>query len=267
VLVVADLLSRLDFECTLRFVLFTGEEQGLRGSAAYAADIAAAGEDVRAVLNLDMIAYNSDTDPIVDLHARSTVSGSLAIAETFSQVVATYDLDLTPDIFVDHWLGNFSDNRSFWLQGYPAILAIEDYDDFTPFYHTLGDALDTLDLDYFTEFVRAGVGTFAHLGCLPSTGLLTGTVTALDTGLPLSATVIASASVQAFTATTGAGGHYSLTLPVGTFTARALPDRFDYLPGMVTDTVIHANQATVQHFSLALRSYYLYLPALYKWSK
>ena len=266
VLVAADVLSQLDFDCTLRFVLFTGEEQGLRGSAAYAAAIAAAGEDVRGVLNLDMIGYNSDAVPTIDLHAHSAITDSVSIAEAFSQVVSLYDLDLAPEILIDHWLGNYSDNKSFWNQRYPAILAIEDYDDFTPYYHTVSDTLDTLDLDYFTEFVRAGVGTFAHLGCL-STGLLTGTVTDLETGWPLSSTLSAVATNYAYTTTTRADGLYSLTLPAFTFTLHAQANRPGYQPGSITNVIIRGNATTVQDFALEPWPHRFLIPVLIKQSQ
>ncbi|MGD8794296.1 MAG: hypothetical protein PVF47_17230, partial [Anaerolineae bacterium] len=48
--------------------------------------------------------------------------------------------------------------------GYVAIMGIEDLLDFNPYYHTVNDRLNFLDLAYFTEFVKAGVGTFAHMG-------------------------------------------------------------------------------------------------------
>ena len=69
---------------------------------------------------------------------------------------------------VSYTIGNQSDNSSFWKQGYPAIMAIEDYyGDFTPYYHTKNDLYSNLDLDYFTSMIKAAVGTFAHMtGCL-----------------------------------------------------------------------------------------------------
>jgi hypothetical protein len=261
VLVAADLLNHIDFDCTLRFVLFTGEEQFLRGSAAYAAAITAEGDDVRGVLNLDMIGYNSDADPIVDLHAQSAVPGSTEIAETFSQVVAIYGLDLTPEIVLDHYRGNYSDNKSFWDQGFPAILAIEDHNDETPYYHTTNDRIDTLDLDYFVEFVRAGVGTFAHMGCL-STGRLTGTVTALDTGVSLPALVTASAQNGVYTTTANAQGYYTLTLPAYTFTAQASSPHFS--PAVIEDVVVLAGQTTVEHFVLEPWPFGLFIPTVLK---
>ncbi len=261
VLIAAELLGQLDLDCTLRFVLFTGEEQGLQGSAVYARDIAAAGDDVRGVINLDMIGYNSDTAPIIDLHARSAIPASLVLAETFSQVVAAYDLNLIPGILVNAWQGDYSDNKSFWDQGYSAILAIEDEDDFSPYYHTVNDTLYTLDLEYMTEFVRAGVGALAHLAHVADTGTLTGAVTDGATGLPLSSTVTAFALDRAYTTTTsGAGGYYSLTLPAYTFTLYAQANMDNYQPAVVTNVVVLANETTVQALVIEPWLYRFFIP-------
>jgi hypothetical protein len=170
-ILLAQVLSQYEWDCTLRFGVWTGEEQGLLGSRAYAMRAAAGEENIAGVLNLDMIGYNSDSLPIIDLHARSWLPDSVALAHLYDDVVTAYQLDLTPHILVDYSLGNYSDNKSFWDQGYAAILAIEDDDDFTPFYHSTSDRLDTLDLDYFTEAVRAAVATTAHMsGCLIPAG-------------------------------------------------------------------------------------------------
>jgi hypothetical protein len=262
VLIAAELLGQLDLDCTLRFVLFTGEEQGLQGSAVYAGDIAAAGDDVRGVINLDMIGYNSDEDPEIDLHARSAIPASLVLAETFSQVIAAYDLNLIPDILVNIWQGDYSDNKSFWDQGYSAILAIEDDDDFSPYYHKTGDTLDTLDLEYMTEFVRAGVGALAHLAHVADTGTLTGAVTNGATGLPLSSTVMAVALDRVYTTTSGAGGYYSLTLPAYTFTLYAQANMANYQSAVVTNVVVLANGTTVQALVIEPWLYRLFMPII-----
>ncbi len=168
VLVAADLLSHYRFERTVRYVLFTGEEQGMLGSDAYAAAVAAAGENVVAVYNMDMIAWDSDSDPTLRLHTRSANPGrsqDLVIAQTFSDVLTAYGLSssLTPIITPDD--EPYSDHASFWDQGYPAVLAIEDdYDDFNPFLHTTNDRLSRLNMTYFTNYVKASVGLAAHLG-------------------------------------------------------------------------------------------------------
>jgi Zn-dependent M28 family amino/carboxypeptidase len=164
VLMAARLLAPHDFAHTVRFVLFTGEEQGLHGSAAYAADCAARGEDIEGVVNLDMIGYNSDATPVIDLYARTDVAGSLELTRLFSEVVGIYGLNLVPDRFSDTGPVNQSDQASFLNQGYPAFLAIEDVDDFTPYYHSVWDTLATIDLDYYADFTRAAIATIAHLG-------------------------------------------------------------------------------------------------------
>ena len=59
VLVAADILSQYRWGCTLRFAFWTGEEQGLLGSAAYAQRSRNQSENIAGVLNLDMIAWNT----------------------------------------------------------------------------------------------------------------------------------------------------------------------------------------------------------------
>ena len=71
-----------------------------------------------------------------------------------------------PNRFTDVGPIHVSDQWSFLEQGYPAFLAIEDMDDFTPYYHTTLDTLSTLDLDYYVDYTRAAVATIAHLGQL-----------------------------------------------------------------------------------------------------
>jgi Zn-dependent M28 family amino/carboxypeptidase len=169
VLMAARLLAPYRFAHTVRFVLFTGEEQGLLGSAAYAAVCAARGEDIRGVVNLDMIAYNSDEDRIIDLYDHTDVPTSLDLTHLFSDVVGVYGLNLVPNRFTDVYPIGASDQWSFIEQGYPAFLAIEDMDDFTPDYHTSADRLSTLDLEYYADFTRAAIATIAHLGRRVST--------------------------------------------------------------------------------------------------
>ena len=90
VLLAAELLAHYNFDATLRFVLFTGEEQGLYGSAAYAQLVQ--NQDIRGVLNMDMIAWDNLGGPDMDIHSRSTVPGNTALANLFADVVSAYEL-------------------------------------------------------------------------------------------------------------------------------------------------------------------------------
>ena len=152
------------FDPTLIFALWTGEEQGLLGSADWASWASSSGMDIQGVLNLDMIAYNSTgSAPILDLHARTDLPATVTLANLFADVAGAYVLDLAPEVLINQSTGDYSDNASFWDHGYPAILAIEDDDDLTPYYHTTSDTLASLNLPYFTAFAKASLGTFLHL--------------------------------------------------------------------------------------------------------
>lgn len=169
VLLAADILSQYRWNCTLRFSLWTGEEQGLLGSNAYAQRASDNGEQIVGVLNLDMIGWDGMAGPDMDLHAnQADVPASMQLAELFAEVVEAYNVNLQPEI-IPAGIGR-SDHVSFWSHGYAAILGIEDYapdgHDFNPYYHTTQDLLQHLDMDYFTEFATASVGTFAHMGGL-----------------------------------------------------------------------------------------------------
>jgi PKD repeat protein len=241
VLLAADILSNYNFDCTLRYVLFTGEEQGLYGSAAYAQEAFNNNEDIQAVLNLDMIGYNSDDAPVIELHTRPGNTGDQAIATLFTDVIATYNIDLTAEI-ISPGTGA-SDHASFWDYGYPAILAIEDYQDFTPYYHTTGDLLSTLDINYFTNFVKAAVGTIAHMGCLAS-GKLEGRVSDAQTSTPISAASIEAThtSAQIWYTTSLTDGSYQLNLPAGEYSVTANAD--GYVPFNVSGISVSGNQTT-----------------------
>ncbi|HSJ53025.1 MAG TPA: M28 family peptidase, partial [Anaerolineae bacterium] len=172
VMTAADLLAGHTFDRTLRFLLFTGEEQGLVGSAAYAQDSKDAGEDVVAVLNMDMIGWDDNDDGALYLETRRTSSAGypadLAIANVFVQVISSYGLDSVLEPHIDPCSDAYVDSWSFWSIGIPSVTAIEDWDweELNPYPHTAGDTVSTLNLEYYTYNVKAVAGTAAHLALL-----------------------------------------------------------------------------------------------------
>ena len=161
VLRAAQIMGPATFDKTIKFICFTGEEQGLIGSYAYAEAAASRGDTIDAVVNLDMIAYESNDDDVFELHA-GTTEASGAIADAFMDVNTVYGLGLVPEKITTGATSS-SDHAAFWYYGYPAILAIEDFQDFTPYYHTVGDRVSTLDPGYFTRLAKAAIGTVATL--------------------------------------------------------------------------------------------------------
>lgn len=166
VLQAAEILAPYHFDATVRFVLFTGEEQGLYGSAAYAQLVQS--QDVRGVLNMDMIAWDSTGGPNMDLHANSSVAGSMALAQVFADVVNAYTINLAPAIYSNG--SSASDHASFWNVGIPAFLVIENYRsdppvaaDFNAYYHTSNDRTAYYNQTFLTDMTKASVATFAHM--------------------------------------------------------------------------------------------------------
>lgn len=246
-LVAADILSQYQWDCTLRFAFWTGEEQGLIGSDAYARRASQRNENILGVINLDMIGWNTPgSPPDIDLHANANLPATLDLANLFADVIAVYGLNLIPQILPDGTTA--SDHASFWNRGYTAILGIEDYrgspNDFNPYYHTSNDQLSRLDMAYFTDYVRAAVAATAHMsGCL-RTGQLQGQVTAGHDGSPIvgaAVTVTRTVGYQGQAATDGAG-QFAVTVPAGSYVVQA--SAYGYLPATVTGLTVDSGAVT-----------------------
>ncbi len=183
VMMAAQILSQYWFERTIRFVFFTGEEQGLLGSSRYAAAAQAAGDNIVGVFNMDMIGWDQLDGPTLRLHTRTSGSAGypddLAIATMFNDVVSVYGLSGSLSPIIDSDGITASDHASFWSRGYPAILAIEDdQDDFNQYYHTTNDKREHLNMGYMTAYIKASLGTVAHFA-VPSSAPCQQNMTAL----------------------------------------------------------------------------------------
>jgi hypothetical protein len=244
-LLAADILSQYRWGCTLRFAFWTGEEQWMLGSYAYAERTAQNNEDLRGYLNLDMLGWNTPgSQPGIDLIYSENIPPSLALAELFASVVDGYALELVAEIINDPSGG--SDHLAFWDFGFNAILAIEDEADFNPYYHEAGDTPGHLDLTYFTDYVKASLGTFAHLtGCLIEQGIgqIDGHITS-GGGAPIAgATITAEDSYgQQYQTTTDPAGYYTRTLVTDIYTVTA--SAYAYQPVTVSGVDILSNTLT-----------------------
>jgi hypothetical protein len=140
VLECARILSQYQFDYTLTFIAFAGEEQGLYGSDAYASEAAARGDDIIGMIAVDMIGYLAGGD-VMDLDIIDNAS-SLWMRNLAFDVSATYVPSLPT---VDGSLpgGASSDHASFWSAGYDAILFFEDTGNYSPYIHTTNDVVGT----------------------------------------------------------------------------------------------------------------------------
>jgi hypothetical protein len=160
VLLGAELLQPHSFRRTIRFVAFTGEEQGLFGSDHYAALVAASGDSVVGVVNLDMIAYFASRRR-VDIEGE-TFCGT--IMQVMTDACARYTTVGTALV----WSPWGSDHVSFSDRGMPAFLAIESDWASYPCYHKTSDTYDKNLGVFGAEIARASVATAAHLAQIVS---------------------------------------------------------------------------------------------------
>jgi hypothetical protein len=134
----ARILSNYQFNYTLKFVAFGGEEFGLYGSEGFASDAAAAGDDIIAAICIDMIGYVAGGDAM-DLDVVDNAS-----SEWIRDIAMSVGADYVPGFsIVDGTIpgGASSDHASFWGNGYDAVLLFEDSDQYSPYIHTSDDVI------------------------------------------------------------------------------------------------------------------------------
>jgi hypothetical protein len=138
VLECARILSQYDFNYTMTFIAFGGEELGLYGSEGDAADAAARGDDIIGMIAVDMIGYLAGGD-VMDLDIIDNASSEW-IRDLAVEVGTLYVPGLP---VVDGTIpgGASSDHASFWAHGYDAILFFEDTDNYSPYIHTTNDVV------------------------------------------------------------------------------------------------------------------------------
>jgi hypothetical protein len=156
VLELARILAGEKFDFSIGLLCVSAEEWGLYGSAYYARRARQQGAGIVAVVNLDMIAYPGGQQQVLDvignrqsewLADRFIASGQPYVGLRLAKVI-------NPSL-------TWSDHSSFWDQGFSALCGIEDSEN--PNYHYPGDTVDTLDLGFAAEVVKASLATVAGL--------------------------------------------------------------------------------------------------------
>ena len=252
-LLAADILAQYQWGCTLRFAFWTGEEQGLLGSEAYALRSHQLGENILGYLNLDMLAWNTPlSPPYINLFYSSSIPASQQLVQLFQDVISTYDINLLTRVGHDIW---GSDHNSFWDYGFNSILAIEDDigGDFNPYYHSSQDTPVHTDPIYFTNFVKAAIGTYAHMsGCLiqHSEGYLDGHVTTAGNATPIEGALVTAydSHGDANPVLTNPSGYYTVTLPAETYTVTVSAN--GYVPAEISGVEILTDTTTTHDFAL-----------------
>ena len=169
-LLMARLLRTYRPAVTVRFVHFTGEEQGQWGSKVYARSLRLNNEQVIGFINLDMIGWDGDDDRRAEIH---TASGpkSNALGTAFLERNDRYGQGI---IFERKTTtaSRFSDHSPFWDNDYASFLVIENFftdavpRDRNPYYHNTGDLPPQVDFNYVARLGRVALATFVELARL-----------------------------------------------------------------------------------------------------
>jgi hypothetical protein len=179
VLMAASIMSQYQFNHTIKFVTFSGEEQGLLGSAVYASQAASQGWNIVGVLNCDMISYAITT---------SDGSNLIVFENTPSEWLYTYTFNINAEysgytqLTLHHGGSTWgSDHNSFWDEGYDALFYFE-YTE-TPYYHTAQDTIAHINASYAVKNIKLVLATLAELAEAslksnpPANPVITGTTT------------------------------------------------------------------------------------------
>jgi Zn-dependent M28 family amino/carboxypeptidase len=162
---VARVLAPLALADSLRFVFFSGEEQGLWGSQAYARQVKAERTDVHFVFNLDEIGFPpKDRALFVDRdeggRVRENDAASAALVERIQTLARTVvKVPTRVDPAVD------SDYVPFEAEGY-VITGLYEAGEHYPAYHRTDDTIEKVDFVYVTDMARLAAATLLTEGGL-----------------------------------------------------------------------------------------------------
>jgi hypothetical protein len=156
---IARILKNIDMNYTIRFIAFTGEEQNLWGSRAYADYALTNKMDIVLVINLDEIG-DPDVKPgwkIIIGEARGNhMSPKNAESNKFAQVMKRAAADYTSltGTIQDIWI---SDHMPFNSAGY-AVIGVCQAGKY-PHSHKVTDIFANIDIDYVVEATRMTLAT------------------------------------------------------------------------------------------------------------
>jgi hypothetical protein len=161
ILEAARIMSQYQFDRTIIFATWSGEEYGLYGSGAWAGEAADNGMNILGYFNIDMAGYLQAGDEIhTDIIAPSSAN---ELRQFYKDVCALYLPDF--QVFDGSLSGGDSDHTSFNENGYQGIFPFEDSQDYSPYIHTSNDLIgpSVNNFEQHMTFVKAIVANVASM--------------------------------------------------------------------------------------------------------
>jgi hypothetical protein len=163
VLAAAYVLSQFEFNRTIKFVAFSGEEVGLIGSRNYVRELYKNNEDVLVEFNADMVGCANTSEEGRTVYISKTQDAQWVIDE-IKKVNQDYGLNFNIN---NAWnltaegTRHGSDFFDFVLHGYEAIAFWESGN--YGHAHTSNDTIDKVNFSYLTNMTKLIVASLAHL--------------------------------------------------------------------------------------------------------
>jgi hypothetical protein len=161
ILEAARILSQYQFDRTIIFATWSGEEYGLYGSEAWASEAADNGMNILGYFNIDMAGYLYEPEGI---HTDIIAPGSAnELRQFYKDVCAIYLPDFPT--FNGALSGGDSDHTSFNNAGYQGIFPFEDSQHYSPYIHTANDLIgpSVNSFEQHMTFVKAIVANVVSL--------------------------------------------------------------------------------------------------------
>ena len=165
ILEAARLLKNVPTEYSIKFINFSGEEQGLLGSAHYVSSVVNATNpkmNIRLVLNIDEVGgikgKNNDTITC-ERDESNNPSGNNSASNTFTQQLMNC-VTLYSTLKTNLSYAYASDYMPFQSNG-EIITGLFEYNE-TPYAHTVNDNFSNLDPVYIYNIAKAATGAIQH---------------------------------------------------------------------------------------------------------
>ncbi|MFA5102118.1 MAG: M20/M25/M40 family metallo-hydrolase [Candidatus Thermoplasmatota archaeon] len=166
VLAAAYALSQFEFQRTVKFVTFSGEEIGLLGSQVYTKEAYERNDNILVEINADMIGYDKGSNKMTV----TATEDAGWVAEIFQSMNSNYSIGLTVNrgtINRARYHMGWSDYATFLPYGWECVCCWEG--DRDPNYHTARDNMSNVNISYLVNMTRLIAATLATLADLPQT--------------------------------------------------------------------------------------------------
>ncbi|MEM0493061.1 MAG: M28 family peptidase [Candidatus Thermoplasmatota archaeon] len=161
-LTIAKIVSQYSFNHTIVFVAFSGEEQGLLGSHAYAKEAYLENKNIIVELNADMIGHAETLEGGHSIRTPATIDAKW-ITDDILEINNVYNLSFTNIIqsTINEEGRGGSDYYSFVQYGFESVAFFEN--EWNPYMHQPGDDISNVNMSYLLNTTRLIAATIAYL--------------------------------------------------------------------------------------------------------